>query len=116
MPGRWLALNGSRRRNRNEVNDMAKNVRSKSEAGWLARRKAIDFKPGLADVACEAREALAELNQDNRRSKSAQIPVHIFDACESEAKKRRKKTGKLIRWTDVLFEIAEQKLGIKGQQ
>jgi hypothetical protein len=52
----------------------------------------------------------------NVRSKSAQIPIHIFTACEAEAASRRKKTGKLIRWTEVLFEIAEKSLGVKVQQ
>lgn len=52
----------------------------------------------------------------NRKSKSAQIPERIYSACESEAARRRKRSGKLIRWTDVLFEIAEHKLGIKNQQ
>jgi len=52
----------------------------------------------------------------NRKSKSAQVPAHIYNACEAEAVKRRKKTGKMIRWTDILFETVEKSLGLKGQQ
>jgi len=53
--------------------------------------------------------------KNNRKSKPAQIPSHIYAACESEAAKRRKRTGKLIRWTDVLFAAAEQQLRCKPQ-
>jgi hypothetical protein len=49
----------------------------------------------------------------NTRTKSAQIPSHIFNACEAEAARRRKKTGKIIRWTDILFEAVEKQLHIK---
>lgn len=40
----------------------------------------------------------------SNKSKMAKIPLDIYRACEDEAKKRRKKTGKLIYWTEVLFE------------
>lgn len=39
-----------------------------------------------------------------RKSKPYQVPEHIWKACETEAKKRRKKTGDLVRWSDVLLE------------
>ena len=52
----------------------------------------------------------------NRKSKSAQVPVRIYNACEGEAARRRKRTGKLVRWTDVLFESAAKHLGVKNQQ
>ncbi len=42
--------------------------------------------------------------------KTAAVPNHIHRACETEAIRRRKRTGKLIRWTDILFEIAEKHL------
>lgn len=53
---------------------------------------------------------------NDRKSKSAQIPVRIFNACEAEATKRRKRSGKQVCWTEVLFEMAEKALGLKSQQ
>lgn len=50
----------------------------------------------------------------NRKSKPAQIPHHIYAACEAEAQRRRKRTGKLVRWTNVLFAAAEKSLGCKS--
>jgi len=47
----------------------------------------------------------------DRKSKSAQIPSHIYAACEAEARRRRKRTAEMVRWTDVLFEVAEKELG-----
>jgi hypothetical protein len=47
-------------------------------------------------------------------SKPIKIPYRIYEACEAEAVKRRKKDGGLIYWTTVLFEAAEKGLGLKN--
>ena len=44
--------------------------------------------------------------------KPIKIPHHIYAACEAEAIRRRKKTGKLIYWTAVLFEAAKKSLDL----
>ena len=48
-------------------------------------------------------------------AKPIKIPHRIYAACEAEAVKRRKKTGKLIYWTTVLIEAAEKALGINSR-
>ena len=46
--------------------------------------------------------------------KPIKIPHHIYTACEAEAVRRRKKTGKLIYWTAVLFEAVEKSLSLNS--
>lgn len=38
------------------------------------------------------------------RARPIKMPADICRAAESEATRRRKKTGALVRWTDVIFE------------
>jgi len=40
-----------------------------------------------------------------RKSKPFQVPQEIWQAAEKEAKERRKKTGALIRWSDIIHEV-----------
>ncbi len=49
-----------------------------------------------------------------KQAKPIKIPHRLYADCEAEAVKRRKKTGKLIYWTTVLFEAAEKGLGISS--
>lgn len=53
---------------------------------------------------------------NERKSKPAQIPDHIYQACEREARRRRKSSGKLVRWTDILFSAAEKQLDCSSQK
>jgi hypothetical protein len=45
-----------------------------------------------------------------RKTKPFQVPESIWKAAEAEAKRRRKKTGDLIRWTDIVNEILAKHL------
>lgn len=40
-----------------------------------------------------------------RKTKPLAVPEKIYEAAEAEAKRRRKKSGDLIRWSDVVHEI-----------
>ena len=40
-----------------------------------------------------------------RKAKNIQLPEPIWKAAEAEAKRRRKKSGDLIRWSDIVHEI-----------
>jgi len=53
---------------------------------------------------------------EKRKSKPAQIPSHIYSACEAEAQRQRKRSGELVRWTDILFDAVQKSLGIKIKQ
>jgi len=50
------------------------------------------------------------------KHKSAAIPIDIYEACEAEARRRRKHTGDSIAWTTVLYEILRKSLNLQHQQ
>jgi hypothetical protein len=45
-----------------------------------------------------------------RKTKPFQVPEQIWKAAEEKAKERRKKTGALIRWSDIIHEILAEHL------
>ena len=40
-----------------------------------------------------------------RKSKMYQVPEAIVEAAEKQAKERRKRSGALVRWSDIIREV-----------
>ena len=45
-----------------------------------------------------------------------QVPRHLYEKLERKALARRKKTGEIYRWTDIIREMLEKKLSPKKPQ
>lgn len=45
-----------------------------------------------------------------RKSKPFQMPERIWRAAEAKARERRRLTGEMVRWTDVIHEILAKRL------
>jgi hypothetical protein len=44
----------------------------------------------------------------SKPAKPYQCPIELYAKLEAEAARKRKATGKMIRWTDILRKILEQ--------